>query len=619
MPGEYQPFSGLPRPTQILPRAQPTAFLPPPPPRRSTLPARRAPSSNSSIEIELPPRRRHRFREKSIITIPFPSRPTLFLRPPRRILEIERVRSRRRYEYVTEPRRYEYVTEPQVLVTNPITVHVPSSSSPAPLSSPSPQQPGLTAAMIENLPKRVVHLQPIHLGAENLPSQNLPPTDEADLDTVTLPVEYIGPDGTLSILQAGPDGTLSILPHQTPTLNIPQMNVIPAQEINPQPLLNYGNTDALIVPSQNLPVSNAELQQFLRQAQQLFQRIGPLAPAQQPSLVPLNVNSYPSLSQNLPLSFTNSSSNLNPLSQFAPSATPYNPQSTIPSSPLSATPYNPRSTIPSSPLSATPYNPQSTIPSSPLSATLYNPQSTIPSSPLSATPYNPPSTSPYNPPSVSRYNLQSTTSPNPSSATPYNPPSTSPYNPPSVGRYNLQSTTSSNPSSATPYNPPSITPYNPPSASPYNPPSITPYNPPSTSRYNSSPAPLGGSSSNYLTLPSSSSPQSNSTYGISNLPSYPTSANNQRISLPNLSNPVLSNVSANGPYQTVQNDVPRSILRPTTTSALTNASYSHLQPSLTPSSVSKVSTNTASENKNVSHVSKANRHIDKKYVQLTAD
>ncbi|CAF0931155.1 unnamed protein product [Didymodactylos carnosus] len=432
MPGEYQPFSGLPRST-LSPHTQQTRRLSPPPLRRPTHSIRRTPSSrNSTVEIELPPRRRHR-STRNIITIPFPPRPTLFLRPPRRILEIERVRCRRRHHYVSEP---------QILATNPITVSIPSSSS------PPQQRPTLTTAMIESLPKRIVHFPSIHLGENGLSSQGLLSQNEADLDIVTLPAEYIGPDGTLSILQLHPP----MQQIQTSMLNMPQMNVTLSPESNLAPFLNTGNMGTLAPENQNSIASGSEIQQFLQQTRQLFQRLGPVASVQQLSLIPSNTNPYSALSQNHPSTFSGTSD----------------------SNPLFTPPVN-----------------------------LYNPMSV----PLF----------------------------------------------------------SSHPASA---------------------------------------------ERSFLRL--------NGPYGVQRPPSYSTSGDNQGVSSANLTNPVLSGTDTSDRYQSVRNNTAQSILQPTNIPALTNATYSRLQPPSILPNVSHVPKSSTRENKNMSRISNANRQIVKKYVQITA-
>ena len=417
MPGDYGDF---PRPTAFngnfpaaprpagpmippIPRPYPPSYMPsrrPPvaPPMRSMRAHhRRRRSLTPDIVIE---RRSHGHRSSGgrhrVFTIPLDHRPTLGLRgPPRRVLEIERVRCHRRRRCRSpcyEDDYYPPALPPQpasnFVVANPIVNPCPPSAQLATMSSATTLINNLTPEAIENLPKQTVHLPPIHLPGSQADAST-------ELHTVIFPAEIINPiDGTLSIIQgnsaANTGGMMNIQPqmiHAPPTFAIPIATGAP--------------------PVSPAMVADPLMQRF----RELFQRMsipqtqpaalpGTPAPLMQPTIP------YPSMIRPATMPITE----FNPASATGTGgAGPYPSANIRPTNPVNPPSYRP-STI-------TPYRSSTFTPTVATNNNLYRPSNPVPSIPSDIGPYGPANITPYSNRPVNNTSLA------PSGPAPYPAPS----------------------------------------------------------------------------------------------------------------------------------------------------------------------------------------------------
>ncbi|UJR30944.1 hypothetical protein I4U23_018456 [Adineta vaga] len=363
-----------PRPTSVSPTRR-TARRRQPTKQTSSL-SRSHRSRRRSLTPNIVIDRRHRRHESSrrgrVIRIPLDNRPTLGLRgPPKRILELERVRCRRpRYchrrkhcslGYEDEQNNISQQLPSNVIIANPIpNPCAPSNNNQNALlkflSNLNPQ-------MMENLPKHTVRLPPIHLPGSQA-------DNNTELHTVVFPAELINPiDGTLSIIQATPgvngvnpgmiNNSLSILgPTQPQRIGIP-------------------TNGTATIPNYVATASDP----FLQQLQDLVQRVT-LSQAQS-TLPASNPTMFQPPLSNIPQSNTSlisrmNSANIRPTN--IPNSTPTYP-------PISTT--NTESTRPYRPANITPYR-------LPNNRSFQSP-SHIQNRPSGVTPYRPPNQTTFQP------------------------------------------------------------------------------------------------------------------------------------------------------------------------------------------------------------------------------
>ncbi|CAF2970166.1 unnamed protein product [Rotaria sp. Silwood2] len=370
--------------------------------RRSRHHRRRRRSCTPKIVIEERGRRSSCGRRR-VVRVPLDPCPTLGLRgPPKRVLEIERVRCRRRRR--CRPVCYHYDCEQPVLPTQPTTIIanpipnpciqavqspliIPSTSFAA--AAPSTGVLNLTPQMIENLPKQTVHLPPIHLPGSRADANT-------ELETVVFPAEIINPfNGTLSILQANP-GVNTVAPS-----NIQPIIPAPVQS----QLISRPTTVGIPITPRGLPVSPAMASDpVMQRFQQIFQRLRfpPTRSISQVPSPPIIRPTLPNISSMAPMNnITNAppiiSLNDTPnvrsyLSTNIPSANPlnagyYRPASTGPIISSNITPYRPAN--------ITPYRPSTFTPSPLASNPTYRPTSIPPASSSENGPYRSANITPY--------------------------------------------------------------------------------------------------------------------------------------------------------------------------------------------------------------------------------
>ncbi|CAF1264127.1 unnamed protein product [Rotaria sordida] len=469
----------------------------PPMRRRSIVPRRRQrrrrPLTPEIVLDQGGYRRRLSRGRRRVIRVSLDPCPTLGLRgPPKRVMEIERVRCHRRrrcrpvcYEYDRE----ELVPQPTTIITNPIpnpciqSVIMPSNNLVATNSSTCLSN--LTPQMIDSLPKQTVQLPPIHLPGSCANANT-------ELDTIKFPTEIINPlNGTLSIIQANPGinpiGTTNIQPiitapiqsqliHRPTTVGLPIIPPVPS------------------VPSVS-PVMSSDpgMQRF----QELFQRLN-MSRARPISRVPSPPIIRPTFPTISPMN--NVTTGPPPISLInTADIRPY-PSTNIQSiNPLNIGSYRPVSTGPIIPLNNEYYHPVSTGPIIPSNITSYRPAHITPYRPSSFTPsfrandptYRPSSFTPsirasnptYRPPSIPSSSLASNPTDHPTSM-PLPPLASNPtYRPPSISSSPLASNTTYRPpsipfpslASNPTYRPSSIPPSSSADINPYRPANITSY------------------------------------------------------------------------------------------------------------------------------------------------
>lgn len=414
MPGDYGAF---PRPAALnanFPNApRPTGPIIPPAPR--PYPPSYMPSRRPSMAPPMRPMRTHRRRRRSltpdivierrshghrssggrhrVFTIPLDHRPTLGLRgPPRRVLEIERVRCHRRRRCRSPCYEDDYYPPPlpqqpasNIVVANPC----PPSVQMASMSPATALINNLTPEAIENLPKQTVHLPPIHLPGSQADAST-------ELHTVIFPAEIINPiDGTLSIIQGNSaantsGGMMNIPPqmiHTPPTLGIPIATGAP-------------------------PVSPAMAADPLMQRfRELFQRLS--VPQTQPRALPGTTASFMQPIMPYPPMIRPAAM---PITEFNPAsatgtggAGPYPSANIRPTNPVNPPPYRPSTT--------TPYRPSTFAPTVATNNNLYRPSNPAPLIDSDIGPYRPANITPY-----SNRPVNNTSMP-PSGPAPYTAPS----------------------------------------------------------------------------------------------------------------------------------------------------------------------------------------------------
>ena len=344
---------------------------------------------------------RHRSSEPNrIITIPLDNYPTYGMGgSPRQVLEIERVRCHRRRKH--RPRCYKIgydipppppptmvPLQPQsnIIYTNPappsylVPVPPPSYLPPSFITPTNTNPPpswlstysNLTPQMIENLPRKIVHLPPIYL-----------PDDQADLDTefdsVIFPAEIVNPiDGSLSIIQcnsiANSAGTTfaqspAVIPVQ------PQFITAPTTTYSPPTMISRASGP------------------FMQQVQDLFQRM---------TLSPPQIMSSP-YNQKITQSV---------LPQYGTAMnSPYNPQIILPTDTTDIGPYPPANIQPIVSQNSGPYYPTTFTPT-------YS-GNIGPYPPANITPYRSSTNAQYNPVSNGAYQLANIGPYRPANITPY--------------------------------------------------------------------------------------------------------------------------------------------------------------------------------------------------------
>ena len=542
MPGDYEqmpriPSRNTPRPTappirpstsrsisQAKQRPSTNAPVPKPwPPVRSdTSPVRRRRRKRRPITPEIVIERQHHHRHRSssgrdrVIQIPLDNRPTLGLRgPPKRVLEIERVRCCRRRKRRSSCYEIEYddlppapqplpvqssfmyanpISNPYVLAAQP-SLMAPANNS----ASWSTTFSQLTPEMINNLPRQTVHLPPIHLPG-SIADEN------TELDTVIFPAEIVNPiDGTLSIIQADP----SINNSRSAMVQSPF--VVPASPPPPPlPPRIFNTPSNTQTPLEMLASASGP---FMQQIHELFRRVAL------------------SQSQSIPPPY-------NP-TMMQPSVPQYNPANIGPYNPMISAPVNATNTSPYPPANITPYQPTNN--------TQYN-------RPNTSGPYAPANITPYQPTNNTQYNRSNTSGPYaPANITPYRSANITPFQP------TINNFTSSNPNNIGSSPGISLVPPRSSNIGPYSPANITPYN----VRFNPSNSTSIPSVSNSY-IPPSSLRSSDS------LHSFSSDTNDRPLDT--------SHPSAQTPYQS-NISMPKSILRNAPSNRPSNTTYARFNPS----------------------------------------
>ena len=446
MPGDYESFSapgagnrpfGGPQP-MVPPTRTPFPRLPPnlppsnypgrtpfpriPPTTRS--PRRRAPMvppgrpvvrrrrhRRRPLTPEIVIDRRHRSRShgrgRRVFSIPLDHRPTLGLRgPPRRVVEIERVRCcrpRRHRRHRSVCYDYEYDDPPPAIqqptiIANPIAnaalsaLAQPSMFAPVnnvPIATNAAALANLSAETINNLPRQTVHLPPIHLPGSHADANT-------ELETVIFPAEIINPiDGTLSIIQASPGNNPIAAPNIQPFF----------MSGAPSPLIQTPTTvGTRVIPRVPLVSPAMANDPLMQRFQTLFQRLSipqtqpvstiPDPPVLRPTSPGITMNPPPLVP---PTSITNIGAypraNIQPPSSM--NIGTYRPANITPSGPLTNLPYRSSSFTPSTPLTNPPYRPSSFTPSAPVNNPMYRPASAISSAGSDIGPYQRANITPY--------------------------------------------------------------------------------------------------------------------------------------------------------------------------------------------------------------------------------
>ena len=513
------------------------------------------------IVIDRLSRGRSSWGGRRVITIPLDNRPTLGLRgPPRRVIEIERIPCRRRrrcrsvcYEYDDDSPP---MAQPTTLMANPLSDPYLSQVQPAML-------PNLTPEMIENLPKQIVHLPPIHLPGSQANA-------ETELNTVIFPAEIINPvDGTLSVIHAADPGAIG---GGTPNI---QANF--AAPVQPQ-LINIPTTfgapgglavsPAIRPTAAGLPIAPGGLQASPRMAsdplmqrfQEIFQRLRfpQTGPTSSPVNPPIIRPTIPTMTEFNPIN--NVMNNQPTISPINPANVGLYPSSNIrPSNTLNVGTYRPANITPSSPGNIAAYRPAN--------ITSYRPANTTTYRPANITPYSSANTTPYSPANITPYSPANTTTYRPANITPYSSANTTPYSPANTTAYRPSAFTPSPLASNTMYRPANNAPSNSSDINPYRPANITPYtnlgnrpigNPSSQPSFSSAPTP-------YASTPSIASSGSFTTF--SHLPSPPSGINNN----------IMNSSAPSFPQST--NSTPKSILRNGTSIGPSTTSYTNFNPS----------------------------------------
>ncbi len=559
MPGDYEPWPRAPSrtaPGATVPPTRPS--VPPltprpnqrsssaatpkpwPPVRSGASPVRRRRTRRRPLTPEIVIEREHRRHLSSgrnrIITIPLDNRPTLGLRgPPKRVLEIERVRCCRRrkrrsscYEIDYEdplPSNFMYAnppSNPYLLPAQP-SLMVPTNNSASWLTTFS----NLTPEIIENLPRQTVHLPPIHLPGSQADTNT-------ELDTVVFPAEIINPiDGTLSIIQSDP----ATYNGRNAVVQSPVAVPVQSQFINNA----SANTQS---PLEMLTMASGP---FMQQVHDLFQRI--------------------TLSQSQP---TSSPYNQAPIQPSLPVVPQYNAATnsfyngqTIP--PLNTTnirPYPPANIQPTVVPNSGSYNATISTPANSANTTSYPPANITPYHRINNTQSNPANITPYAPANITPYRPANITPYTPLSNTPYRSANITPYQPTTTSNF-----TPSNPINTRSYSGTGLEPSRSSDIGPYSPANITPYSV-GTNR-------SGGNSMLPSSIPPASTPYipSSSLGSSDSFNSSSSGINNRPLNIPHS-----SQSPSQTPYQS-NTSMPKSILRNASSNRPFNTTYTRFNPS----------------------------------------
>ncbi|CAF0888079.1 unnamed protein product [Rotaria sordida] len=511
----------------------------------TTSPIRRRKRRQRPITPDIVIERRHRHHQSSgrhrIVTIPLDYQPTLGLcEPPKRVLEIERVRRHRHRKRHSSCYGIEYddpspsplLLQPQqnIIIANPISnpclppaqssliTYANNSVDPLALFS------NLTAEMIENLPKQIVYLPSIHL-------PNSQTNASAKLDTIVYPTEINNPsDETLSIIHS--NSTINAreianiqpavpIPAQSQLINVPTNVRAPPSSliIAPGPFMQQVQdlvqrlTLSQIQPT-SLPSNNAIMQPSLPVTSQYTTTTNALYNPQTISQINIkNIEPYPSTNIQ-PINTSNNA--LYNSTTFTPSnirtyhpanITSYHSASNKSSSSANITPYPPANITSYHPTNITTSSPKNIPRYHSANITPYQSASTSSSSSLNRIPYRSANITNYHPVNTTSFSSENITPYSSENITPYQPANTSsssslnriPYRSANITNYHPVNTASFSSENITPYSPANITPYQSASTSlssltnrtSYRPANITPYhsvsftssNPTSTQRY----------------------------------------------------------------------------------------------------------------------------------------
>jgi hypothetical protein len=374
-------------------------------------------SLTPEIVIERRCRSHHRSGRHRIITIPLDHRPTLGLRgPPKRVIEIERVRCHRRRRsrsscYDDETYSSTVPQQPNVFITNPMCNPCLSLAPQVPLNvSSTALFANLTQEAIDNLPRNTVHLPPIHLPGSQADANT-------ELHTVTFPAEIINPvDGTLSIIQANPSANMN-----PPSIIQPVVQVALPSQMNSVPI-PVGVTS---IPGGSSVSPAIAPDQLMQRFRQLFQRLtipqtqpssssapnsssshnaAPIAPSLNSGNKILNVGPYPpaniqpSNSLNIPTNTTENIPTYNSPSLASSDSAylaPYRASNFTPNSLTGSSVYRPSRVEPSVVPSARQYTIPSVRPTNPMNNNQYRPSNVAPSNASDVGPYHRANITPY--------------------------------------------------------------------------------------------------------------------------------------------------------------------------------------------------------------------------------
>jgi hypothetical protein len=432
----------------------------------------------------------------------------------------------------------------------------------------------LNPEMIENLPKKVVHLPPIYLPGSQANANT-------GLDTVVFPAEIINPiNGTLSIIQSASAAN-----------NLGNANIQPPILAPTQPQLISAPTN-VESPLAMLATASGP---FMQQVHDLLRRItlSQSQPASSPFNYAINQPSLPVMTQynaannsfynpqNIPPINTINRGTYPPANiqpTIIPNSGSYNPTTFTPSNSANITPYPPANITTYRPAGTTPYSAANITPYRPANITSYQPVGT------GTTPYSPANITPYHPANITSYQPVGT------GTTPYSPANITPYHPANITSYQPVGT------GTTPYSPANITPYHPANIRPYQPTNFTPSNPTNTGSYyptnntppnfadtgryrpanitpyGAGPNRSGGSSLLPPSIPSTSMPYvpSSSLVSSDSFSSSSSGIGNRPLNIPD-SSQSQTNYQSSTP-------MPKSILRNAPSNALLNTTYARLNP-----------------------------------------
>jgi hypothetical protein len=371
-----------------------------------------------------------------VIRVPLDHRPTLGLRgPPKRVIEIERVRCHRHrrprsvcyeYDYDDPPPPPPPPVQPPIIVANPVANQFLSATQPSMMvptnntaaATTSAFLSNLTQESIDNLPRQTVHLPPIHLPGSQADANT-------ELHTVIFPAEIINPvDGTLSIIQANLGMNNGIATNIQP---------FAATTVQPQ-LINIPTTVG--IPG-GQPISPATATDpIMQRFRELFQRLSipqtqQITPASNP---PIIRPTLPNMSQFNP---TNNTMNNPPIIPAPNTANvgSYPPANIRPTNALNIGSYRPASVAPMIPRNIPSYRPATIVPSGSVSNMSYRPANITPSGLVNNTSYTPANITPYRSSSFTPSASINNATYRPANITPSNPANVGPYQPANITPY----------------------------------------------------------------------------------------------------------------------------------------------------------------------------------------